>query len=46
MPKQRNNTSSTMNNKVVQKTNEKSPENKLKDMEDYDLDNRNSRLQS
>lgn len=40
MPRQRNNPSSTKNtqgNKVVQRENEKAPENKLKNMEDCDL---------
>lgn len=48
MPKQRNNTSSAMDNqsnKIVQKANEKSSENEPRNMEDYDLNNKNSRLQ-
>lgn len=48
MLRQRNNPSSTINNQgntVVQKKNENSPENILKDMEDYDLNTEKSRLQ-
>lgn len=40
MPRQRNNPSSTVNNQgneIAQKENEKSSENNLKHMEDYDL---------
>ena len=43
MPRQENNPSSTANdqdNKGIHKENEKSPENKLKDMEMYDLNYR------